>query len=79
MPEEDTPDHWDVILGYEQPFWEPIGQFVIAFGTLEAKVDHAIALLLAVHNRQAEAVTSQIKNLSARINLIQQLVHLGVG
>jgi hypothetical protein len=59
-----------------RPFWEPIGCFVIRFGYLEKEIDVAIGYLLIVHNRQSEAVTSQIKNLSGRINLIHRLVVL---
>jgi hypothetical protein len=48
----------------------------MAFGSVEKRVDEAIGNLLAIHGRQAEAITSQIKNLSARISLISRLVIL---
>lgn len=61
---------------FERDFWEPIGRYVITFGFLEKEVDWSIGKLLSVHDRQAEAVTSQIKNMSARIRLIRKLVYL---
>ena len=61
---------------FESQFWQPIGKFVISFGYLERDVDWAIAALLQVHLRQGEAITSQIKNLSARIRLINKLCKL---
>ena len=61
---------------YEQPFWEPIGQFVINFGYLESSVNWAIGGLLQIHYRQTEAVTSQIINLRSRIRLIEKLCWL---
>jgi hypothetical protein len=63
------------LFQYETPYWEPIGQFIIAFGVLEARVDNCIGALLIVENRQAQDVTSQIKNFSSRISLVQQLTH----
>jgi hypothetical protein len=61
---------------YERPFWEPIGQFVIRFGYLERSVDHAIASLLKIHERQGEALASQIASLRSRIRLIEKLSYL---
>ena len=61
---------------YEKPFWQPIGQSVIAFGYLEMGVNNAITNLLQIHHRQGEAVTSQILNLRARIQLIEKLCFL---
>lgn len=60
----------------EQPFWEPIGQFVIHFGYLEKTIDLSIASLLGLHHRQGEAVASQVLNLRSRIRLIEKLCYL---
>jgi hypothetical protein len=57
-----------------RPFWEPIGQFVMEFGFLESGVVGAIHRALLLHEMQGEALTSQIKNLSTRISLAQQLL-----
>jgi hypothetical protein len=61
---------------FSRPFWQPIGQFVMAFGQLEREINTCIGYLLVIHQRQGEVVTSQIKNLVARINLIRRLVIL---
>lgn len=71
-----TPEaEWDPIQ-YERPFWEPLGRMVINFGHLEKTVDWAIGAFLRVHERQGEAVTSQILNLASRIKLITKLCNL---
>ena len=61
---------------YEEPYWKPIGQFVIRFGYLEKTIDWSITSLLELHNRQGEAVASQILNLRSRIRLIEKLCYL---
>ena len=61
---------------YEEPYWEPIGQFVIRFGYLEKTIDTSITGLLELHTRQGEAVASQILNLRSRIRLIEKLCYL---
>jgi len=57
-----------------RPYWEPIGQFVMEFGFLERDIDDVIWQALFLHKMQGEALTSQVKNLSARINLAQQFL-----
>lgn len=61
---------------YEEPYWEPIGKFVIRFGYLEKTIDWSITSLLELHTRQGEAVASQILNLRSRIRLIEKLCYL---
>ncbi len=61
---------------YEQPFWEPIGQFVIQFGYLEMNVDWSMTALVQIHSRQGEAIASQIISLRSRIRLLEKLCQL---
>lgn len=55
-------------------FWEPIGEFVMEFGFLESAVDGVIHRALLLHEMQGETLTSQIRNLSTKISLAQQLL-----
>ena len=62
-----------------RPFWEPIGQFVMAFGSLEKDIDSGIGILLHPTVWESNLIPPQIKNLSARIALLNQLVVLFSG
>lgn len=59
-----------------QPFWEPIGKFVFAFGYLEFHVDNAVGTLTQLHSRQTEAIAAQIQSVPAKARLIEKLVTL---
>ena len=66
----------DDLIKFEEPYWEPIGKYVIAFGHLEKQVNWAITVLLSVHERQGGTITSQIISFRSRIRLMEKLVRL---
>ena len=58
----------------QEPFWEPIGRLVFAFGHLEAQIDWCISALLAADSAcGGPSVASQIRNLCSRIALAEAL------
>ena len=58
----------------QEPFWQPIGRLVFAFGHLEKQIDWCIcALLNADGTRGTPSVASQIRNLCSRIALAEAL------
>jgi hypothetical protein len=59
---------------FRRPFWEPIGQFVMEFGRLESAVDGVLHKALLLHERQGHALTSQIRSLSTKLDLAQELL-----
>lgn len=61
-------------LAEQQPFWEPIGRLVFVFGHLEAQIDWCISALLGADTGRGEpSVGSQIRNICARIALVEAL------
>jgi hypothetical protein len=68
---------FDELASNERAFWQPIGQFVFAFGRIENQIDWCIsALLQADDSRREPSVASQIRNLCSRIALVEALFQL---
>ena len=58
----------------QEPFWQPIGKFVFAFGQLEKQIDWCISSLLHAETAsQHSSVASQIRNLCSRIAIVEAL------
>jgi len=61
----------------QEPFWQPIGKFVFAFGELEKRIDWCISSLLhAKATPQDPSVASQIRNLCSRVAIVEALFRL---
>ncbi len=61
-------------LADQQPFWQPIGRLVFAFGQLESQIDWCITALLDADANEGEpSVASQIRNICSRIALVEAL------
>lgn len=58
----------------QEPFWEPVGRLVFAFGHLESQIDWCISALLDADSIRGEpSVASQIRNICSRIALVEAL------
>lgn len=58
----------------QEPFWQPIGRLVFAFGHLEMQLDWCISALLDADASPSEpSVASQIRNICSRIALVEAL------
>jgi ribosomal protein S15P/S13E len=61
----------------QEPFWQPVGKFVFAFGELEKQIDWCIGSLLHAEKKsQHPSVASQIRNLCSRIAILEALFRL---
>lgn len=61
-------------IAEQEPFWQPLGRLVFAFGHLETQIDGCISALLDADSTRAEpSVASQIRNLCSRIALEEAL------
>jgi hypothetical protein len=61
-------------LAAQEPFWQPIGRLVFAFGHLESQIDWCITALLDGDPARGEpSVASQIRNICSRIALVEAL------
>lgn len=62
------------LIAHQEPFWQPIGRLVFAFGHLEKQIDWCISALLDADSaRGGPSVASQIRNLCSRIALVEAL------
>jgi len=72
MPQLDPPA--PAVVADQEPFWEPIGQLVFAFGHLEEQIEWCITLLLNADSApKSPSVASQIRNICSRIALVEAL------
>lgn len=58
----------------QEPFWQPLGRIVFAYGYLETQIDWCISTLLDTDSTQGEpSVASQIRNICSRVALVEAL------
>lgn len=61
-------------IAEQEPFWQPLGRTVFAFGHLEKQIDWCISALLDADTTRGEpSVASQIRNICSRIALVEAL------
>jgi hypothetical protein len=61
-------------LADQEPFWQPVGRLVFAFGQLESQIDWCITALLGADATRGEpSIASQIRNICSRIALVEAL------
>lgn len=59
-------------------FARPLGEFLLAFGWLEAQLELVLLSLLGIHDEQARAILSFIGTFEGRRDLFSQLANLRV-
>jgi hypothetical protein len=64
----------------QEPFWQPVGRLVFAFGQLESQIDWCITALLGGHASPSDpSVAAQIRNICSRIALVEALFRQRTG